>query len=142
MRPASMKLHLLAVLTLCGAAAHANELTSQVLDHGYKPVGAFKGGVMEDTTRAPNPTPVYAKVIQPKKKVALLSIHDATASSARYSVATLQVNCGDRGVKYEAVQSLNAEWAPTNGRLSLPKTVWHRPAAGSPAESALGLACQ
>lgn len=143
MRPISMRLHALMVLSAHVAVAQANELVSQVLDHGYKAVGEFKGGATEDANRVPRPTQVYAKIIEPKKKVALLSINETkTSPQARYSVATLQVNCGDRGVKYEAVQSLNAEWNPTSDRLPLPKTVWHKPAAGSPAGSALGLACQ
>lgn len=65
----------------------------------------------------------------------------ASAASASYRVAAYRVNCQAASVKYERVDTVDAGSHRVVSSLSMPKTVWHRPRAGSVEAQALSRTC-
>ena len=89
------------------------------------------------------PSSVYARVTQPKASIELvLPPEQASAASTTYRVATYLVNCQAGGVKYESVRTVDATSHLSLSSLSMPKTVWHQPRAGSAEAGALSRACE
>jgi hypothetical protein len=94
-------------------------------------------------TPSDEPSSVYVRVTQPKASVELvLPPEQASAASTSYRVATYLVNCQAKGVKYESVRNVDAASHLSLSSLSMPKTVWHQPRAGSVEAGALSRACE
>jgi hypothetical protein len=91
----------------------------------------------------PKTPEVFVKVIEPRRKAAVLSVAAASVpTDPPYSVVTYEIDCGLGAIKYSAIQTLDAQWQARPSGLSLPKTVWHRPASKSAPAQALRLACR
>lgn len=88
------------------------------------------------------PWPAYVRIAQPRTSMeVVLPADPVSAASPSYRVAAYQVDCQAGGVKYESVRTVDAATHRVMSSLSMPKTVWHRPRAGSVEAQALSRTC-
>ncbi len=124
------------VLLAVTVPAVAMQTASPAAPPGFSPVSV-------SGTPSDEPLSVCVRVTHPKASVeVVLPAEEASAERASYRVATYLVNCEAGGVKYESVRTVDAVSHLSLSSLSMPKTVWHQPRAGSVEAGVLGRACK
>ena len=124
------------VLAAFAVFANATQPSSESVPPGFSLVSA-SGAPASVASRA------YARVREARASVEVFSPAEQEATANRsYRIAGYLVNCGERSVKHESVSTMDASTHLPLSSLSMPKTVWHRPARGSVEAGALEMACK